>query len=314
MTTHTDGTSNATESNASPAGRLTRQASTLRSAVPSQGHAAAKQLAGRAHGSHRDYARWRARQIAYGRWEPWADAAPVREHVRRLRRFGASYHAIGQAAGVSAMTVHRLLNGCPAKRQAGPDRIGAAQARRLLAVTSPAACPGRRDACGSRRRLQALVAIGHSPAFLAGQLRVPPRQAWRVLRGEVRTVTPAMHARICGAYETWWNQCPPERTRQQQEAAADAARDLAQAQGWPPPMALDDDRIDDPAYRVRTAWRRAAGTAAAPSSARPAHRPGGARSGSPESDHPQIQTAEGTGGQPGRHPGRIPSLVRRPLR
>ena len=61
--------------------------------------------------AHREYTRWRAGQIAYGRWEPWADAGPVRDHVRRLRQGGASYSAIASAAGVSAMTVHHLVNG-----------------------------------------------------------------------------------------------------------------------------------------------------------------------------------------------------------
>ena len=28
--------------------------------------------------SHREYARWRARQVAYGRWEPWAEACGCR--------------------------------------------------------------------------------------------------------------------------------------------------------------------------------------------------------------------------------------------
>jgi hypothetical protein len=33
---------------------------------------------------HRDYVRSRARQIVYGRWQPWAETAdPVHEHVRR---------------------------------------------------------------------------------------------------------------------------------------------------------------------------------------------------------------------------------------
>jgi hypothetical protein len=85
--------------------------------------------------AHREYARWRARQIAYGRWEPWAAAAPVREHVRALRQAGVSYEAIAQAAGVATMTVHRLLHGEPAKGRPIPGRIRAAQAKQLLAVT-----------------------------------------------------------------------------------------------------------------------------------------------------------------------------------
>ncbi|MGI8447111.1 MAG: helix-turn-helix domain-containing protein, partial [Streptosporangiaceae bacterium] len=83
-----------------------------------------------------EYRRRRARQIAYGRWEPWARAAPVREHVRALRQTGASYRAIGQAAGVSPMTVHRVLHGDPPEPRVPPERLHVREARCLLAVTA----------------------------------------------------------------------------------------------------------------------------------------------------------------------------------
>ncbi len=221
------------------------------------------------HASHREYARWRARQIAYGRWEPWADAAPVREHVGRLRRRGASYQAIAQAAGVSAMTVHRLLRGCPSKGQPVPGRIGAAQARRLLAFAAAEPRAGRRSSCGSRRRLQALVAIGHSPAALARGLDVSPQWVRRMLRGETRTVSPGMSGRVRGLYDRMWDGLPPERTRRERGLAR-AARHRAEAEGWPPPMGLDDDRIDDSDYRTRIAWGRATGIVTTALPGRPA--------------------------------------------
>lgn len=181
--------------------------------------------------------------------------------MRQLRLGGASYHAIAQAAGVSPMTVHNLINGCQARKQPAPQRIGTAQARRLLAVTPEAAGTERRSACGSRRRLQALVALGHSPAHLAGQLGITQPRMRRLLHGETRTVSSAMHAKISGLYSRMWNQLPVERTCRER-ASADAARQLAETANWPPPMALDDDKIDDPAYRPRVAWRRVAGGSA----------------------------------------------------
>ncbi len=71
-------------------------------------------------------------------------------------------------------------------------------------------------------------------------------------------------------YDQMWNRPPPKRDRREQ-VIAEAARYLAESAGWPPPMALDDGRIDDPAYRPRAALRRAVGPAAAtePSPARP---------------------------------------------
>ena len=194
---------------------------------------------------------------------PWADAEPVRAHVLQLRLGGASYRAIAHAAGVSPMTVHNLVNGCQARKQPAPQRMGSIQARQLLAVTPEAAGAERRNACGSRRRLQALVALGHSPAHLAGQLGISQPRMRRLLHGQTRSISPATHATISMLYSRMWNQLPAERGRREQ-TMADAACHLAEIASWPPPMALDDDRIDDPAYRPRAAWRRAAGRSAPP--------------------------------------------------
>jgi hypothetical protein len=67
-----------------------------------------------------------------------------------------------------------------------------------------------------------------------------------------------------------WNRSPPKRDRREQ-VIAEVARYRAESTGWPPPMALHDERIDDPAYRPRAALRRGAGSAAAtePFAARP---------------------------------------------
>jgi hypothetical protein len=220
-------------------------------------------------GSHREYVRWRSRQIAYGRWQPWAGAGPVREHVQRLRQAGASYQAIAGAAEVSVMTVHRLLHGCPQHGRPVPERIRVAQAHQLLAVTPGRICTGRRCAAGSRHRLRALAAVGHAPAALARQLSLPPHQVQRIVRGEARTVSPATDAAIRSCYDQLWNQQPPERTGRE-HAAATAARRRAEREGWPPPMALDDDRIDDPTYRPRARWRPTAGAVPAVSDSSPA--------------------------------------------
>jgi DNA-binding CsgD family transcriptional regulator len=204
---------------------------------------------------HRNYARRRARQIAYGRWHPWADAAPVRDHVRQLRQAGASYRAIADAADVSPSTVRNLITGCQRQSRQVPNRIGAAQAQRLLAIR-PATCGRRRNACGSRRRLQALVALGHSPAELARQLAISQPRLHRLLHGETQRVSTDIRRSVNGLYGRLWNQQPSERTRRQR-TAAEAARHHAKSARWPPPMALDDDKIDDPAYRPKAAWRQA---------------------------------------------------------
>jgi hypothetical protein len=206
--------------------------------------------------ARRDYIRRRAQRIAYGTWEPWAAAAPVRDHVQTLRGHGLSYWAIGNAADVSPMTVHRLLHGEPGRRRAAPQRIHASSARRLLAVT-PRTAPcavGRRSAAGARNRLRALTALGFPAVSLAASIRVSPRVIRDLLSGRTKTVSIGLHVAIKVLYDRLWEQPPAQHTGAQRRAVA-AARSRAAANRWPPPMALDDDKIDDPSYRVRALWR-----------------------------------------------------------
>lgn len=224
---------------------------------------------------HRDYARWRSRQIAYGRWHPWGDAATVLEHVRALKRAGATDRAIAHAASVSVATVHRLQHGHVPAGPAGRGRVSAVLSGRLLAVTPAAlaAAATRRGATGSRRRLQALTAMGHPGASLARYLNVPPATVWNLQRGRSATVSPELDGAIRALYDRIWNLRPPERTGAERRAAA-AARARAAAGGWPAPAGLDDDHIDDPAFRPRSRWRPAAGVGVANLPARPGHQPG----------------------------------------
>jgi AraC-like DNA-binding protein len=202
--------------------------------------------------AHRDYCRQRSRQIAYGQWHPWTDAAPVRDHIHHLRQAGASYSAIADAAHVSPSTVRDVMTGYGRKR---PDRIRTTHARRLLAVRTQS-CGQRRDACGSRRRLQALVALGHPPGDLARQVGISRPRLRRILDSETQRVSTAVHRDIRALYDQLWNQAPGDLTGRQR-LAVESARRRADAAGWPPPMALGDEKIDETSYQPRATWRRA---------------------------------------------------------
>src|SRR6478752_7987021 len=52
----------------------------------------------------------RTAAIASGRWNPYADAQPVREHLERLRQEGLGIERIARLANVSRGTVRRLLS------------------------------------------------------------------------------------------------------------------------------------------------------------------------------------------------------------
>jgi hypothetical protein len=199
------------------------------------------------------------------------------------------------------MTVHRLLGTGRPGKDGTTERVRTAAAERLLAVTSVmvADAAPRRDATGTRHRLRALIAIGHPEASLARQADLSPLAVAGIVRGHTATVTPATDAAVCGLYRQLWDQPPTERTPAERHAAR-LARRRAEGHGWPPPMGLDDNRIDDPAYRPRTRWRSAAGTSITFTRAR---RP-----------RPQRSAGPGASGTTGQHPddrldAREPGLV-----
>ena len=187
---------------------------------------------------HRDYTRRRARQIAYGRWQPWADAEPVRQHVLRLRRGGASYRDIARAAGVSPMTVHNLVNGCRARNSPMPSRIGSAQARqtprRHAQRCSPSASP-------QRLRI-APQAPGAGRAWpLAGEPGCPTRHLASPGCAGFSTANPApsppgrtqRSASYTAAFGTCRPQNAPSKSRRSRSRPAARRRCLAGHRRWP---------------------------------------------------------------------------------
>lgn len=166
--------------------------------------------------------------------------------------------AIGRASGVSPTTVHRILKDDPALQRPVQRHIHTAEARQLLALTPTAVqqVAARRNAVGAQRRLRALTALGHSAVSLAARLDVGPSTVRNLLRGDTKTISPALHQAVKVLYDAVWDQPPTERTGAERRVAI-AARARAAQNGWPAPMGLDDDRIDDPDYRPRTRWRSA---------------------------------------------------------
>lgn len=102
------------------------------------------------------------------------------------------------------------------------------------------------DGTGSARRLQALAALGYGLLDLADHL------GWR--KSRVQNVQTLKASRVCLS--------TVERvTRVYDELAmtpgpSTRARDLARRKGWVPPLAWDDDTIDDPNARSAGGLRR----------------------------------------------------------
>lgn len=90
---------------------------------------------------------------------------------------------------------------------------------------------------GAARRLRALQRIGWTGANLGQRLGVTQREISQLALGR-DTVLLTTHNRVCALYDRLWNVPGP------------SARAVARAErkGWLPPLALDDDLIDDPTY------------------------------------------------------------------
>jgi transcriptional regulator with XRE-family HTH domain len=107
------------------------------------------------------------------------------------------------------------------------------------------------DAAGTRRRVEALTYGGWSLTRLAGRL------GWsrQVLQHKMRSahVSSASAAKVRALYDELWDQAPPEGTKDEKRAAT-MARRYARDHGWVPPLAWDDDDLDDPAAVPVPGW------------------------------------------------------------
>ena len=181
------------------------------------------------------------RDKAYGR-KLLEDAEPVRQHLLKLRALGLSIATIEKLSGASHCAVQELV-------YSSRTKVWPITAKRILAVPlEPLPVeqqpPGRFiSAIGARRRVQALCTIGWSLTVIGARVGLDKRTmqeiSWR------NQCTVATHLKIVALYDELWDQQPPGDTAGQRVSAT-KARSHAKKQGWAPPMAWDDDDIDDP--------------------------------------------------------------------
>jgi transcriptional regulator with XRE-family HTH domain len=188
----------------------------------------------------------RERQIAYGRWNPWTDAAPVRAHIEQLQASGLGWRRIADLAGVSRNTVNKIIYGRKGKPPS--QRVRPETATKILAVVADLTTLGdhaRVDATGTHRRLQALVAIGWSQTKLAARLGIDIGNFNTMLHQRDAVLVETARA-VRDLYEQLWDTPPREATHGERQAAS-RSRNYAAARGWVKPMGWDDDAIDNPA-------------------------------------------------------------------
>lgn len=188
----------------------------------------------------RAYRRNRARLMAYGQWEPYTDAEPVRRHVVRLMDgYGLTYDGLRTVCGVSRDCLKELVEGDARRGRPMASRLLTHVAETLLAVEFDlSTLPGSPQiwSVGTQRRIQGLAAIGHPIKWQAAQ--VGKRMAnYHALLG-LRRVSVST-ARMVRDLHVEWSSRTPAMT-----AGAKKSITAARRNRWLPPAAWDDEWLD----------------------------------------------------------------------
>lgn len=187
----------------------------------------------------------RRRLKALGQWQdPYVDAEPVRQHLRKINEFGMSFRAIAEKLGLPHdSSLQPLLWG---RGPYGPSRTVLRETSELILAYWPTMddLPDTAmvDATGTRRRLEALAVRGWSRNAMADKVGMR-RDNFRKAVAQPK-VTARLARLVAAAYDAWWDQDPLEHgvsLNSVSRVRADASRG-----GFYGALAWDDDTIDDP--------------------------------------------------------------------
>lgn len=188
------------------------------------------------------YNRRNAMAVTAGTWCPYVDAGPARAHVKAAQAAGIGWRRFVALSGVPRSTVKQLLYGRPDR--APSRRLRVETAERILAFqfTPAARAAGVSiDATGTHRRIQALACLGWS---LSEQARRVGQLVSNYANFLQRTqITMANADKVRALYDELSMTVAPAGY------GSTRVRKLATQRRWRPPLAWDDDTIDDPAAR-----------------------------------------------------------------
>jgi hypothetical protein len=181
----------------------------------------------------------RGQRKGHGGWQSqYIDSRPVRNHITRLRRAGVEIKQIAKLCGISPGAVQIIVD-----RRTGPAvKVLPSTAAKILSVAvppTPSVIPAGRQCVsviGSTRRLRALVAAGYTPSMLSRELGIEPMKAYELF-GHRDDMPAAIGQAVADLFDRL------EMT----PGPSGRARALAHKLGWAPPLAWDEDRIDDDA-------------------------------------------------------------------
>lgn len=184
--------------------------------------------------TNRAYDRRRRTAIRNGTWLYPVPVEQIRAHITQLRTQGMTVAAISRAANVSIRTLADIIHIRRRTRQ-----VHGATAAAVLAVTAPTRPPldaGFVDPAGTMRRIQALVAIGYPLSEQARRLGKQTQQVWEWAYGKQASVHETTAHAVAALFEEL-SATPGKSVR---------ARNDANRRGWMPPLAWEDDEIDNP--------------------------------------------------------------------
>jgi hypothetical protein len=178
----------------------------------------------------RRYARRNRKQRRMGT-VPLVDAGRARGHVQHLLEEGMLLVQIQNLSGVDRTAIRCLLGTFPNRKQTVRIRSATEAALLRVQVDRGSAIDGLTPAIGTRRRIQALQAIGYPRRYLAARLGMSGLQFGK--SSEVR----AVHARAVAELYRELSDTPGPSSK---------IRAIALNRGYLPPVWWDDDTIDDP--------------------------------------------------------------------
>jgi len=186
------------------------------------------------------YQTYRNKQVAYGRWQTAkVDAEATRAHVLALKSVGVGDRRIVELCGVSRSALQMLGRNRHGTNEPLRSQVLRSTANRILAIPLDADHRGygvRIDSTGSLRRLRALHAIGWTQTEIARRIGWTVKNLNRYFISDPAMINRSTAHKISRVFDQL--QLIPGPSQR--------SRDHAKAQGWPPPLAWDEDAIDDP--------------------------------------------------------------------
>lgn len=162
----------------------------------------------------------------------YTDAAAARRHAKKLHAAGMTIRQISRRANLTEASLRDIFYG-------RTKRIRAEVQESVIAIQPEPTRWGKHIlVTGTRRRLQALNAIGYSYADLAARLGITEYAVRWDLNSPTEFVSTARAAQVRRLYQQLADTLP---ANPQLRVLRNAAR-----KGWLPPICWDDDTIDDP--------------------------------------------------------------------